>query len=291
MGIPYAEVIGDPVEHSKSPAIHKYWLEQLGLKGDYRATRVTADELPDYLQARRTDRNWRGCNVTMPLKEAVIPLLDEVRNTRVSAVNCIVPEHKGVIGFRETLLRGSNTDGAGVDDVIAGWGIGYDDSRICLIGSGGAARSAIAELDVYCYFTFDLIARDEAKGRAFLDGCNVQGDVYSFENAAAAMIGRHAVINASPLGMAGFSPMPESVLAGLASVGRQPLPGQEWEGFAFDMVTTPVRTAFVEHAEAAGLAVSDGLTMLIGQARAAFWSFFGKWPPQGDAALRELLAS
>lgn len=291
MGVPYAEVIGDPVAQSKSPAIHKFWLEQLGLRGDYRATRVTADELPDYLQARRIDRDWRGCNVTMPLKEAVIPLLDGVRNTRVSAVNCIVPERKGVIGFRKTMLRGSNTDGAGIDDAIAGWDFGYGDSRVCLIGNGGAARSAIEELDVYCYFTFDLITRDESKGRAFLDSCNVQGDVFSFENAAAAMAGRHAVINASPLGMAGFPPMPESVLAGLTSVGRQPLPGQEWEGFAFDMVTTPVRTAFVERAETAGLTVSDGLTMLIGQARLAFEHFFGMPPPKGDAELRQRLTS
>jgi shikimate dehydrogenase len=223
----------------------------------------------------------------MPLKEAVIPLLDEVRNTRVSAVNCIVPERR--LGLRTTMLQGSNTDGAGIDDAIAGWDIGYEDSRVCLIGGGGAARSAIAELDVRCYFTFDLIARDVAKGRAFLDSCNVEGDVYSFENASAAMAGRHAVINASPLGMAGFPPMPKSVLDGLASVGRQPLPGQEWEGFAFDMVMTPVRTDFVEHAEAAGLTVSDGLTMLIGQARAAFWSFFGRWPPQGNTELRQRL--
>jgi shikimate dehydrogenase len=291
MGVPYAEVIGDPVAHSKSPAIHKFWLEQLGIEGDYRATRVTADELPDYLQARRNDRNWRGCNVTMPLKEAVIPLLDEVRNPRVSAVNCINPERKGVIGFRKTILRGSNTDGTGIDDAIAGWDIGFGDSRICLIGGGGAARSAIAELDNQCYFTFDLIARDEAKGRAFLDSCNVEGDVYSFENAAEAMAGRHAVINASPLGMTGFPPMPESILAGLASVGRQPLPGQNWEGFAFDMVTTPVRTEFLKCAEAMGLSVSDGLSMLIGQARSAFHSFFGAWPPDGDTELRQRLMS
>lgn len=290
MGVPYAEVIGDPVAHSKSPLIHKFWLEKLGIEGDYRATRVTADELPDYLAARRADPDWRGCNVTMPLKEVVLPFLDEI-NTSVGAVNCIVPVKKGVPGFRKIRLRGFNSDGHGIDEAIMAWDIGYEDSRICLIGSGGAARTAIAELDAQCYFIFDLIARDEAKGRAFLQSCNVDGNVYPFENAGEAMCGRHAVINASPLGMSGFPPMPESVLTGLAAVGRKPLPGQIWEGFAFDMVTTSVRTPFVERAAAAGLSVSDGLTMLIGQARVAFHSFFGGWPWGDDTELRGRLTS
>ena len=72
MGVPYAEVIGDPIAHSKSPLIHKFWLEKLGIEGDYRAARVRADELADYLEARRADPDWRGCNVTMPHKQAVL---------------------------------------------------------------------------------------------------------------------------------------------------------------------------------------------------------------------------
>jgi shikimate dehydrogenase len=282
MGVPYAEVIGDPVEHSKSPLIHKYWLERLGLKGDYRAKRVTADELPTYLAARRTDPSWRGCNVTMPHKEAVLALLDEVPWPELGAVNCIVPRNGRLVGI--------NTDGAGVDDAIVEWNIGYDDSRVCLIGAGGAARAAIAELDVQCYFIFDLIVRDRANGRAFLDSCNVDGEVYSFEDAAAAMAGRDAVINASPLGMAGFPPMPDTVLDALPSVRARRRVGSH-KAFAFDMVTTPVRTAFVSRAEAAGLTVSDGLTMLIGQARIAFRDFFGVLPPTGNADLRQRLTS
>lgn len=282
MGTPYAEVIGDPITHSKSPLIHKYWLEQLGIGGDYRATRVTPGELPDYLRARRQDSNWRGCNVTMPHKEAVLALLDDVARPKLGAVNCIVP--------RDGRLRGINTDGAGVDDAIVEWWFGHDDSRICLIGSGGAARAAIAELDVQCYFIFDLIVRDRAKGRAFLDSCNVDGEVYSFEDAAAAMTERDAVINASPLGMDGFPPMPDTVLDALSSV-RARRPVGSHKAFAFDMVTAPVRTAFVSRAEAAGLTVSDGLTMLIGQARIAFRNFFGTLPPAGDSKLRERLTS
>lgn len=282
MGIPYAEVIGDPVAQSKSPLIHKFWLETLGVEGDYRATRVTADELPAFLSARRADPDWRGCNVTMPHKEAVIPLLDQVSTSVVGAVNCIVPRDNG--------LHGSNTDGAGVDEAIVGWDVGYENSRICLIGAGGAARAAIAELGVQCYFIFDLVARDQAKGRAFLDSCNVDGAVYPFEDAGAAMAGRDAVINASPLGMVGFPPMPDAVLDALLSV-RAPHPVGTHKAFALDMVTSPVRTPFVVRAEEAGLTVSDGLTMLIGQARSAFRAFFGVSPPDMDEALRKRLTS
>jgi shikimate dehydrogenase len=279
MGIPYAEVIGDPVAHSKSPVIHKFWLEKLGLEGDYRATRVSTGELAGYLEERRTDADWRGCNVTMPLKQDIMPLLDEIRDCGVGAVNCVVP--------RAGELIGSNTDSNGIDEVVDSWGFRAwsPDARICLIGAGGAVRGAIASLNIYTFDTFDLIARNVAKARALLESCGVTGEVHSFEDAGAAMVGRHAVINASPLGMVGFPPMPDEILDGLATAGREQL------GFAFDMVTAPVRTAFVARAEEAGLIVSDGLTMLIGQARAAFSAFFGKSPPDLDADLRERLTS
>lgn len=283
MGVPYAEVIGDPIAHSKSPLIHKFWLEALGLAGDYRATRVTSNDLPSYLAIRRVDPDWRGCSVTMPHKDAVVPLLDTVDNYLVGAVNCIVPRDRGLHGF--------NTDGAGVDEAIVNWSFGTDDSRICLIGAGGAARAAVAELDVFCYFNFGLIVRDERKGRTFLESCNLAGEVYSFADAATAMSGCEAAINASPLGMTGFPPMPESVLGALKLVSKEKTYGKRRCGFALDMVTAPVRTPFVERAEAVGLEVSDGLTMLIGQARLAFRHFFGMSPPEADLALRRRLES
>ena len=76
-GQAYAEVIGDPIAQSKSPAIHNYWLKRLGIDAEYRACHVTADGLADYVADRRDDPNWRGCNVTMPHKQAIVPLLDQ----------------------------------------------------------------------------------------------------------------------------------------------------------------------------------------------------------------------
>src|SRR5215213_3543623 len=74
----FAEVIGDPVAHSKSPLIHKAWLQRLGLPGDYRASRVSAAALAGFLEARRADPDWRGCNVTIPHKLAALSLADTV---------------------------------------------------------------------------------------------------------------------------------------------------------------------------------------------------------------------
>ena len=68
---PYAEVIGDPIAHSKSPLIHGFWLDALGIAGEYRATQVSEAQLPDFIAGRRADPDWRGCNVTIPHKVAV----------------------------------------------------------------------------------------------------------------------------------------------------------------------------------------------------------------------------
>ena len=78
MSKPYAEVIGDPVIQSKSPLIHNFWLGRLEIDAEYRAAHVRPEQLADYLARRRNDTDWRGCNVTMPHKQAVMPLLDEL---------------------------------------------------------------------------------------------------------------------------------------------------------------------------------------------------------------------
>lgn len=272
MGIPYAEVIGDPIAHSKSPLIHKFWLKKLGIDGDYRATRVMAEELPSYLAARRADPNWRGCNVTMPLKEAVLPLLDELRIGGEGAVNCILPGGDALIGL--------NTDIAGLAEALPEC---VDTAApVCIIGAGGAARAAIACLDVLAVYQFRIIARNGAQAGPLLAPYGEYGRWFDFAHAEAALRDCVGVINASPLGMTGFPPMPESVLTALGGVRRG--------GFAVDLVYRPLETAFMAAARRAGLICGDGLTALIGQAAEAFAHFFNAPPPRDhDDELRELL--
>jgi shikimate dehydrogenase len=272
MGVPYAEVIGDPIAHSKSPLIHKFWLEKAGLEGDYRRARVRPDELASYLETRRADPDWRGCSVTIPHKEAISSLLDERRMWGVEAVNCVTPEQGRLIG--------RNTDVDGVGKALTGgvetW------APTCVIGAGGAARAAIAELDIRAVYRFNLIARDSVKGRRVVERYEDDGRVFGFEAAEEAMRGCVGLINASPLGMDGFEPMPEAIL--------DSLPSLEPRAFVFDMVYAPVETQLLRRAAALGLTPIDGLTMLLGQAEEAFALFFGERPPAGhEPELRELL--
>ena len=107
MTAPYAEVIGDPIAQSKSPLIHRFWLDALGIAGDYRATRMTESELPTFLTDRGADPAWRGCNVTMPLKQAVLDHVTDPGGVRASigATNTVIRA--------EGALVATKTDAAG----------------------------------------------------------------------------------------------------------------------------------------------------------------------------------
>ena len=101
--LPFAEVIGDPVSHSRSPVIHRFWLEMLGIEGDYRANRVGRNELATFIAGRRTEVNWRGCNVTMPLKLDALMLADK-SSDRAAAAGAA-----NVLFVREGELLAANT--------------------------------------------------------------------------------------------------------------------------------------------------------------------------------------
>ena len=273
MTIPYAEVIGDPIAHSKSPLIHNFWLEKLGLDCDFRRTRVRPDQLAPFLSERRSDPDWRGCNVTIPHKIAILDHLDSVDSPELGAVNCVIPTARQ--------LRGVNTDLLGLAEALSECDAS---GPIVLIGAGGAARAGMAWMKQAGAGEFRVIARDPRKGEALLAEFGCVGRVYGFEAAAEALDGAKGCLNATPLGMTGFGEMPEALLAALPRIATG--------GFALDMVYAPVETRFLDRAAAAGLHSIDGLAMLIGQAKSAFRLFFGEEPPfDGAEALRALLTS
>lgn len=274
MGVPYAEVIGDPIDHSRSPLIHKFWLRKLGIEGDYRAVRVGKAELPDYLESRRDDPDWRGCNVTMPLKEAAAQLVDEVRAFAVSAVNCIVPDEALVVGY--------NTDTDGISESLD---IPVDTAHpICVIGAGGAAQAAVAALDISAAFKFRCIARNEERARSLLAPYRPESRVFGYAFAQEALCGCSGVVNATPLGMLGAPPMPGPVLDGLGGLRRR--------AFALDLVYVPAETELLRRARKVGVHGIDGLNVLIGQAASAFEHLFGAAAPRRfDAELRKMLTS
>ncbi len=212
MSLPYAEVIGDPIVQSHSPSIHTYWLEKLGLEAEYRACHVLPAGLADYLAARRDDPDWRGCNVTMPHKQAVIPLLDrmEIGAELVGAVNTVTRRHNGA-------LIGTNTDGAGFLEPLRELLAQKHYFRMArVIGTGGAARAVAAALAEHG-FTLVLAGRDTAKARAILDAIDADGEhhtaplAYFAEPTDFVFDDREGccdlIVNASPLGMVGQPPL------------------------------------------------------------------------------------
>ena len=281
----YAEVIGDPIAQSKSPAIHRFWLDQLGIAADYRACHVRADGLADYLTARRGDPGWRGCNVTMPHKLAMLGLLDaaDPLARRIGAVNTVV---RGADG----LLTGFNTDAAGFLEPLAPY---LKDPHLVrmarIMGAGGAARAIVAALADH-NFTLVLAARNPAAARRLLDELAPRGEHhtpplshfagatdFAFDDRSQLL---DLVINASPLGMAGQPPL-------AFDLSHAP-PGSIF----YDIVSHPLDTPLLQAARASGFTTIDGLAMLIGQAAAAFERFYGQPAPrQHDAQLRALLTA
>lgn len=284
MSAPYAEVIGDPIAHSKSPVIHGHWLGALGIAGRYSTFHVTPDALTSYIAARRADPDWRGCNVTMPHKQAIMALCDRLDPlaAQIGAVNTVVRQEDGS-------LSGYNTDAGGFLEPLAE-ALSHDHlfRMARLLGSGGAARAIIAALAQH-NVTMVLAARDEAKARALLDELAPDGEHHVAPLAHFAAPTDFAfddrkgcfdlIVNASPLGMAGQPPL-------AFDMSHAP-PGS----IVYDIVTSPLDTALLKDAGAAGFRTIDGYHMLIGQAATAFTRFFGQEPPRGDgdAALREKL--
>lgn len=280
----YAEVIGDPIAQSKSPMIHGFWIKKLGLDADYRATHVTSEQLGRYLAERQADNAWRGCNVTMPHKQAVQPFLDSIDETAtaIGAVNTIYPAF-------DRQLAGTNTDMAGFLEPLREKLARQHLFRMArVIGTGGAARAIVAGLTREG-FTIVLAGRDRNKARRIIDELDPGGEHhvaalnhfatrtdFVFDDREGCC---DLVINATSSGMRG-----------------QPSLAFDWShapprSIAYDIVTDPVETDFLKDARDADFMTIDGTAMLIGQAAIAFTHFFGVQPPrEHDAELREKLA-
>lgn len=277
MTTPYAEVIGDPIAHSKSPSIHQFWLAKLAIAGEYRATHVSERELARFFETRAGDGDWRGCNVTLPHKQAVIPFLDRLSPLaeQVGAVNTITRDGSALVGH--------NSDVIGIIDALAPL-IPDPCPQACLIGSGGAALAALAAFKTIGISRVLLNVRDRAKGERMLAAAGMDGRVGAIDDADN-LASTSLIVNATTLGMAGKDRMPQAVLDQVAAVERS-------DTIIFDMVYVPLETGLLGAARKRGLRTVDGLSMLIGQAAAAFGLFFGRPAPrQHDGALRAILTS
>ncbi len=267
---PVAGVIGWPVSHSKSPRIHRFWLEKLGIDGDYSRFPVAPDCLADFVRALPA-MGLRGVNVTIPHKVAVLDLVDDVDSTAefVGAANTLKVFPDGRIGAANTDIDGIFEACAGLD--VAG-------REVIILGSGGAARAAIMAAQSLGAGWLTIVARNMDAAAALLQHAGQQGSVLEWGGPLPESPDARLLFNATSLGMAGQPPL---------VLDLSPLPP---ECTVFDAVYVPIETLLLASARQRGLATIDGLAMLIGQAAVAFGIFYGQPAPRAhDAELRALL--
>lgn len=262
--VPFAEVIGDPIAQSKSPAIHRFWLDALGIEADYRAERVSRAQFNAYLAERRADPLWRGCNVTMPLKLDALFAADDPtdRATAAGAANLLI--------ITDGRLVAANSDVEAIRQTVAPLG----KEGVTILGNGGAARAVLLALKLLGSGEVRLQARDMVEATALAVEFGLEQAPRPFDTP----IDSKGLINATPIGMTGIAPKHIDLAA---------MPADGW---VLDLVSDPLPTPLLSQAETRGLTAIDGLSVLVEQAADSFELLFGKAPPRDrDAELFAML--
>lgn len=268
-------LLGYPVEHSRSPEIHNAAFEARAINAVYVATPVQPDALADALAGLRAMR-FLGANVTLPHKQAVCPLLDELtpRAEAVGAVNTIVRTNDD-----SPRLCGDNTDVPGFLEPLEPLHDRLHETPMLILGSGGAARAvAYALLTAFAPTTLTLAARSPDKAEHLVDTLapHDTGEalrVAPLDEAQPAVRASRLVVNATPVGMhpnEDDTPWPD---AGDFSPGH----------IVYDLVYNPEATRLLREAGAQGATPVSGIDMLIGQAAAAFEQWTGRSMPTDTA--------
>ncbi len=265
-------VIGWPVEHSRSPLIHNYWLKHYGIAGEYRRELVPREEFASFV-ASLAARGYVGANVTVPHKEAALALSEPDERARaVGAVN--------TLSFAGGVLRSTNTDVEGflanLDACAPQWE--KNAGHAVVLGAGGAARAVIYGLLARGLKHVVVANRTAARAEAIRQTFGERVRPMSWEEIAPNLSGAALLVNTTTLGMKGQP--------GLAI----DITGLPERAIVADLVYVPVLTPLLAAAKSRGLRTADGLGMLLHQARRGFALWFGK-EPEITAELRALVAA
>ncbi|MDR1797768.1 MAG: shikimate dehydrogenase [Clostridiales Family XIII bacterium] len=246
-------LIGDPVAHSLSPLLHGTAFALLGADAVYEKIRVAPESLEDFVAEGAFD----GYNITIPHKERVIPLLDELAGDALAAgaVNTAVRDGGKTVGY--------NTDMEGLLLALRGQGRGYAGSVVCVLGTGGAARGCAKKAALEGARDVRIVGRSREKAEGILPGA------YAGPLSEEAVRGADIFVNATPLGMAGYA----EDFADTAFLGGLPA-----HALVYDCVYTPRETTLVRAARARGLSAESGLSMLVWQGllSEALWGVAGR---------------
>jgi len=257
-----AGIMGWPVSHSRSPALHNFWLEEHGIDGAYVPLPVKPEQLERALRALPA-LGFRGCNLTIPHKQKAMAIVDRVdpQARRIGAINTVIVAADGsleagntdVYGFRENLR-----DGAPDWDPVAGTAV--------VLGAGGAARAVVASLIEDGVTEICLVNRTPARAEQIAaeladSGCRIS--VHPWEARAAQLADAGLLVNTTSLGMTG-EPELEMDLARLPR-----------RAVVVDIVYVPLDTPLLVEARRRGHRTVDGLGMLLHQGRPGFEAWFG----------------
>ena len=270
-----AGLLGWPVAHSRSPIIHNYWLQRYGIPGRYVLFPVPPEKLAAAL-AGMSALSLRGCNVTTPHKQAVVPFIQHIDPLarRIGAINTIVVEKDGS-------LTGFNNDGNGfvqsLRDARPGWR--PDAGPIVVVGAGGAARAVVASLADQGAREIRLVNRTFERARALADEYGPPVAAYPWEQRGEILAGAALVANATNQGMAG-KPALELDLSRLPA-----------DAIVGDLIYTPPETPLLAAARARGNPTVNGLGLLLNQARPAFNAWFGTMPEITPELVRAIEAT
>jgi len=259
-------IIGDPVEHTMSPAMHNAAFQKMGLDYLYIPFRVAPEQLPQAVAGLKS-LNVAGFNVTIPHKVAVMPLLDDLDPLaeKIGAVNTVVNE--------DGKLRGYNTDAEGFYRVLLEQGFSLQGKNVVLLGAGGAARALayiLAEKGARLTILNRRQELDWAENiaRFILDDLNKEVKVFELGNISKALPGADLLVNATSVGMSpadNASPVPAPLLEKVPVV--------------FDIVYNPLKTRLLKEAAAAGAQTISGIDMLAWQGALSFEKWTGKSAP------------
>jgi shikimate dehydrogenase len=262
-------IIGWPVEHSRSPLIHNYWLKSYGIAGEYRREAVPPDEFEAFVQSLAT-RDYVGANVTVPHKEKALAFsLPDERAKAVGAAN--------TLWIAGGFLHATNTDVEGfldnLDACAPQWDRGLDSAVV--VGAGGAAHAVVYALLTRRVERITVVNRTPHRAEALRQRFLERLQVAPWEQLNDLLGDATLFVNTTTLGMAG---QPELE----ADIGRLPS-----HAIVADLVYVPLVTPLIKTAKARGLRTTDGLGMLLHQAVRGFELWFGK-KPEVTAELRAL---
>lgn len=266
-------VIGWPIEHSRSPIIHNYWLRTLGIDGCYTREPVRPEELREFL-ASLEDRGFSGCNVTLPHKEAALALSSE-RDAAAQAIGAA-----NTLWLENGRLCASNTDAYGYMTYLhhraPQWNAA--DAPVVILGAGGAARAIIHGFLDAGVSRVKLCNRSRGRSEELAGHFGSRVEVWDWSARNDAISDAGVVVNTTTLGMKG---------AGDPGIDfSRARPGT----IVSDIVYVPLETSFLASARAHGLATVDGLGMLLYQAVPGFERWFGV-RPQVTGELYDLVRS